>query len=60
MTSADPTELVVVDTIVLLAATDTSRVAHIAATEFLNEDERRLAMTPQIAGAIITSNARHL
>lgn len=48
MTNADPTSLVVVDTNVLLAATDTSRVDHAAATEFLNEDERRLAMTPQI------------
>lgn len=48
MTNADPTSLVVVDTNVLLAATDMSRVAHAAATEFLNEDERRLALTPQI------------
>jgi predicted nucleic acid-binding protein len=48
MTNADPAALVVVDTNVLLAATDTSRVAHSAATEFLNDDERRLAMTPQI------------
>lgn len=48
MTNADPMSLVVVDTNVLLAATDTSRVAHAAAIEFLNEDERRLAMTPQI------------
>jgi predicted nucleic acid-binding protein len=47
-TSADPTALVVVDTNVLLAATDISRAAHVAATEFLNEDERRLALTPQI------------
>ncbi len=48
MTNADPAALVVVDTDVLLAATDRSRVAHLAATEFLNDDERRLAMTPQI------------
>lgn len=48
MTNADPTSLVVVDTNVLLAATDTSRVAHVAATDFLNDDERRLAVTPQI------------
>ena len=48
MTNADPTVLVVVDTNVLLAATDRSRVAHSDATEFLNDDERRLAMTPQI------------
>jgi predicted nucleic acid-binding protein len=47
-TSADPKTLVVVDTNVLLAATDRSRAAHLAATEFLNEDERRLALTPQI------------
>lgn len=48
MTSVDPTPLVVVDTNVLLAATDTSRVDHAAATQFLNRDERRLALTPQI------------
>jgi predicted nucleic acid-binding protein len=48
MTSADPTARVVVDTNVLLAATDRSRAAHEAATSLLNEDERRLALTPQI------------
>lgn len=47
-TSADPAGLVVVDTNVLLAATDRSRGVHTAATAFLNEDERRLALTPQI------------
>lgn len=47
-TSADPAAVVVVDTNVLLAATDTTRAAHAAATAFLNEDERRLALTPQI------------
>lgn len=48
MTSADPTALVVVDTNVLLAATDRSRRSHAAATDFLNGDRRRLAITPQI------------
>ncbi len=38
----------VVDTNVLLSATDRSRPAHEAATDFLNDDERRLALTPQI------------
>ncbi|MFT4009102.1 MAG: PIN domain-containing protein [Nocardioidaceae bacterium] len=38
----------VVDTNVLLAATDRSRAAHAAATAFLNDDERRLALTPQV------------
>jgi predicted nucleic acid-binding protein len=47
-TTADPSALVVVDTSVLLAATDRSRSAHDSATAFLNEDERRLALTPQI------------
>lgn len=47
MTNADPAA-VVVDTNVLLAATDRSRAAHVNATSFLNEDERRLALTPQI------------
>ena len=48
MTSVDRASLVVVDTNVLLAATDESRTAHAPATDFLNEDERRLALTPQI------------
>jgi predicted nucleic acid-binding protein len=48
MTSADPAALVVVDTNILLAATDRSRSNHQAATTFLNTDERRLALTPQI------------
>lgn len=47
-TPADPAALVVVDTNILLAATDRARSAHRAATRFLNEDERRLALTPQI------------
>lgn len=47
-TSADPVALVVVDTNVLLAATDRSRAAHEVATGLLNEDVRRLALTPQI------------
>jgi len=46
--SADVTSLVVVDTNVLLAATDKSRRTHQAATQFLNTDPRRLALTPQI------------
>lgn len=46
--SAEPTTLVVVDTNVLLAATDRSRDSHSAATQLISEDERRLALTPQI------------
>ena len=46
--NADVTALVVVDTNILLAATDRSRDTHQAATAFLNTDERRLALTPQI------------
>lgn len=46
--NAEPKGLVVVDTNVLLAATDTSRTAHGAASRFLSEDERSLALTPQI------------
>lgn len=48
MMSAEPTTLVVVDTNVLLAATDLSRASCAAATKLLTEDERRLAITPQI------------
>lgn len=48
MMSADSPPLVVVDTNVLLAATDTSREAHRSAVAFLTTDERRLAVTPQI------------
>jgi len=47
-TSADRPPLVVVDTNVLLAATDRSRDHHDAATRFLNEDIRQLAVCPQI------------
>lgn len=46
--SADPASLVLVDTNVLLAATDRSRVHHAAAVGFLTLDERNLAITPQI------------
>lgn len=47
-TSADTAPLAVVDTNVLLAATDRSRDHHEAATRFLNEEVRRLAVCPQI------------
>lgn len=47
-TSADPAALVVVDTNILLAATDRSRAAHTSAIDFLNHDERHHAVTPQI------------
>ncbi|MGB4780353.1 type II toxin-antitoxin system VapC family toxin [Microbacterium sp.] len=47
-TNADAIGPVVVDTTVLLAATDMSRSAHVAATAFLSDDERPLALTPQI------------
>lgn len=57
-TSADPTALVVVDTNVLLAATDRSRAAHAAATAFLNDDERRLALTPQIVREYLAVTTR--
>ncbi len=59
-TSADPTALVVVDTNVLLAATDRSRAAHAAALAFLNEDERRLALTPQIVREYLAVSTRPL
>lgn len=45
---SDTGALVVVDTNVLLAATDRSRGAHVDATAFLERDERSLALTPQI------------
>ena len=45
---ADRVALVVVDTNVLLAATDESRSAHQWAVDVLNRDPRRLAVTPQI------------
>lgn len=48
MTSVDPSTLVVIDTNVLLAATDRSRAAHASATALPNEVERQLALTPQI------------
>lgn len=57
-TSADPTALVVVDTNVLLAATDRSRGAHASATAFLNDDQRRLALTPQIVREYLAVTTR--
>ena len=57
-TSADPALLVVVDTNILLAATDRSRECHRAATDFLNEDERRLAVSPQIVREYLAVTTR--
>jgi predicted nucleic acid-binding protein len=56
-TNADPSPLVV-DTDVMLAATDRSRAAHAAATAFLNDDERRLALTPQIVREYLAVTTR--
>jgi predicted nucleic acid-binding protein len=39
-------------------ATDRSRAAHQAATGFLNEDERRLALTPQIVREYLAVTTR--
>ena len=58
MTNTDSAVLVVVDTNVLLAATDRSRDAHAAATDLLNEDERRLAITPQIVREYLAVTTR--
>lgn len=52
--------LVVVDTNILLAATDTSRATHATAVEFLDEDERRLALTPQIVREYLAVSTRPL
>jgi len=58
--SAEPTTLVVVDTNVLLAATDRSRDSHSAATQLISEDERRLAITPQIVREYLAVATRPL
>lgn len=42
------TDLVLLDTNVLLSATDSSRSRHAAAVELLEEDPRDLAISPQI------------
>lgn len=47
-TSAEGGRPVVVDTNVLLAATDRSRARHSAATDLLATDDRDLAITPQV------------
>jgi len=60
MTSADAASLVVVDTNVLLAATDRSRDSYRAATDLFNEDERRLAITPQIVREYLAVATRSL
>jgi predicted nucleic acid-binding protein len=58
-TSAETAPLVVVvDTSVLLAATDRSRDHHDAATRFLNEDVRRLAVCPQIVREYLAVTSR--
>lgn len=57
-TSPDPATLVVVDTNVLLAATDRSRASHEAATDFLNRDARRLAISPQIVREYLAVSTR--
>src|SRR5690625_7795956 len=48
MTNADLRDLVVLDTNVLLAATDRSHESHGEALALLNHEARRLALTPQI------------
>jgi predicted nucleic acid-binding protein len=57
-TSAEPAALVVVDTNVLLAATDTSRATHAAAMEFLETDVRRCALTPQVVREYLVVTTR--
>jgi len=52
MTSVEPSPLV------LLAASDRSRERHKAATSFLNEDERRLAVSPQIVSEYLAVSTR--
>ncbi len=56
--NADTSSLVVVDTNVLIAATDRSRTAHDSSLKFLNEDQRRLAVTPQIAREYLAVSTR--
>ena len=58
--SAEPTTLVVVDTNVLLAATDRSRDSYSAASQLISEDERRLAITPQIVREYLAVATRPL
>lgn len=58
--SAEASALVVVDTNVLLAATDESRAAHSSAIALLQEDERRLALTPQIVREYLAVATRPL
>jgi predicted nucleic acid-binding protein len=50
----------VVDTNVLLSATDRTRSAHQSATRFLDTDERRLALTPQIVREYLAVATRPL
>ena len=59
-TNADPTVYVVVDTDVLLAATDTSRASHQDAVALLQTDERRLSLTPQIVREYLVVSTRPL
>lgn len=57
-TSVERPPLVVVDTNVLLAATDTDRLHHQAASTFLRSDVRRLAVTLQIVREYLAVSTR--
>lgn len=57
---ADLPALIVVDTTVLLAATDESRAVHATATRFLDHDARRHAVTPQIVREYLAVATRPL
>lgn len=57
-TSADLPALVVVDTNVLLAASDEARASHHAALDLLNHDTRRLAVTSQIVREYLAVSTR--
>ena len=59
-TSGELASLVVVDTNVLLAATDRSRESHEAATRSLQLDDRNLAITPQIVREYLAVTTRPL
>ncbi|MDO5619416.1 type II toxin-antitoxin system VapC family toxin [Kocuria sp.] len=58
MTNASPTDLVVVDTNVLITATSRARTAHREALDLLNFDTRRLAITSQIMREYLATATR--
>jgi len=58
ITNDDSTPLIILDTNVLLAATDTSRTSHVEAIKLLNSNKYRLAIAPQMIREYLVAATR--